>query len=606
MAAFTISAESKGIYAKLVITEQSQSIDANVTILAWQVYMWNTSSSWYSYSGNNHFAVKINGTYAWNTSNYGTVSLQNGVQEADAKLISSGTMAVTHNADGTKTAALELYAAQGWNSPPLYEWRATGNAQLTQISRASQPSCITYPVTTSDVGNIGDTIRIHMNRASTNFTHTVSYRWDTLGESSPVVIAQNVADNCSWSIPWDFARTDYMKTHTAGTGVLYVDTYNGPTYIGRKSVAFTAHLPDSAVPTETIAVEAVNSKLGLYVKGYSRLKVTASAAGVYNSAISSYVVSFNGTVTNNCGNPWTSGLLTAPGNYTVYHKAIDSRGRESITQQKTITVYDYYVPLISSFFVSRTSSGTSVTVSSEFYISNLNGKNSISSARLYYKLKSSSSWSASSATITSGKTITLSGFSTTSSFNFKLEITDAMGNKTVAETSISTEIVALDLKKGGTGVGIGKIAELDDTLDVGLDTIFRGSVYAYLSGRRYDLTAAARTVDSFTTDSGWVNLTLSSGISAISYVGARVRKIGNVVNIVFGVTGATKAFQQLATIPYGYRPSYELNVCARYVNSPNACISISSSGAIKILATAAGGTEYSKTGAIEFTTTYLV
>lgn len=602
----TITAESKGIYAKLVVTEQSQSIDSNTTVLAWQVYMWNTTGTWYAYTDKNRFAVKINGTYAWNTDNYGTVSLQNGITEANAKLMASGTMVVAHAADGTKMVALELYAAQGWGSPPLWEWSATGSVQLTQISRASQPSCITYPTTTSDVGYIGDTIRIHMNRASTNFTHIVSYRWDTLGESSPIIIAQNVTDNCSWSIPWNLAQTDYMKTHTVGSGVIYVDTYNGSTYIGRKSVTFTAHLPDSVIPTEAITLEAVNPKLGLYVKGYSKVKVTASANGIYNSSISKYVVSFNGKVTNNCGNPWTSEILTAPGNYTVYHKAIDSRGRESITQQKTITVYDYYVPLISSFFVSRTSSGTSVTVSSEFYISNLNGKNSISSARLYYKLKSSSSWSVSSATITSGKTITLSGFSTTSSFNFKLEITDAMGNKTVAETSISTEIVALDLKKGGTGVGIGKIAELDDTLDVGLDTIFRGSVYAYLSGRRYDLTAAARTVDSFTTDSGWVNLTLSSGISAISYVGARVRKIGNVVNIVFGVTGATKAFQQLATIPYGYRPSYELNVCARYVNSPNACISISSSGAIKILATAASGTEYSETGAISFTTTYLV
>lgn len=598
----TMTAESKGIYAKLVVTEQSQSIDSNTTTLAWQVYMWNTTATWYAYTDKNRFAVKINGSYAWNTDNYGTVSLQNGVSETNAKLMASGTMVVAHEADGTKTVAIELYAAQGWGSPPLWEWSATGNVQLTQISRASQPSCITYPATTFDVGYIGDTIKIHMNRASESFTHTVSYRWDTLGESEPVIIAQSVENNCDWAIPWACAGTNYMKTHASGTGVIYVDTYNGETYIGRRSVTFTARLPDSIVPTETIALETVTLKLGVYLKGYSRVRVTATANGIYNSSISRYVVSFNGKVVNNADNPWTSDVLTAPGNYTLYHKAIDSRGRETTTQQKTITVYDYYIPLIGSFHVSRTSAGDTVTVYTEFYISSVGGKNSVVAARLYYKLKTSTSWSMYSADLTSGNTITLSGFATTSSYDFKLEITDAVGNKTVTETEISTEVVTLDLKKGGTGVGIGKIAELDDTLDVGLATIFRKDVHAYINGTKYDLGAAAK----LAVDSGWVSIALASGISTIDYIGAKVRKIGNVVNLIVGVTGATKAFQLLGTLPEGYRPPVEAITCARYYNSPNTCASIQPDGAIKLLATTTGGTEYNVDGAIEFTATYFV
>lgn len=597
-----ITAESRGIYVKLVVTEQSQSIDTNTTILTWHLYMWNTTATWYAYTDKNRFAVKINGIYAWNTDNYGTVSLQNGVQEANAKLMASGTMAVTHEADGTKTVAIELYAAQGWGEPPLWEWSAANNVQLTQISRASQPSCITYPTTTLDVGYIGDTIKIHMNRTSENFLHTVSYRWDTLGETEPITIAQSVENNCDWTIPWAFAGTNYMRTHTSGTGILYVDTYNGESYIGRKSVTFTVRLPDNVVPTETISLEAVTPKLGVYLKGYSRVQVTAAANGAYNSSISRYVVSFNGQVVNNARNPWTSDVLTAPGNYILYHKAIDSRGRETNIQQNTITVYDYYIPLIGSFHVSRTSIGNKVTVYTEYYISSVGGKNSVSAVRLYYKLKSSSAWSVSSATVTSGKTITLSGFSTTSSFDFKLEVTDAVGNKTVAETEISTEIVALDLKAGGTGVGIGKIAELNDTLDVGLDAIFRKSVYAYIDGKKYDLSAAAK----IAVDSGWINITLSTGISKVDYIGAKVRKIGTIVHLVIGVTGATSAFQVLGTIPAGYRPASEIAICARYYNSPNAAISIDTSGSVKLLATASGGTTYNSAGVIEFATTYFV
>ena len=107
-------------------------------------------------------------------------------------------------------------------------------------------------------------------------------------------------------------------------------------------------------------------------------------------------------------------------------------------------------------------------------------------------------------------------------------------------------------------------------------------------------------------DSGWVNITLASGLSAISYIGARVRKIGNVVNIIMGVTGATAAFQTLGTLASSYRPQREVSFAARYYNSPNAGISIGTDGSIKLLATSSGGTTYASAGAISFTVTYFV
>lgn len=80
------------------------------------------------------------------------------------------------------------------------------------------------------------------------------------------------------------------------------------------------------------------------------------------------------------------------------------------------------------------------------------------------------------------------------------------------------------------------------------------------------------------TDSGWVNITLGSGITAVSYIGARVRKIGSMVNVVMGVTGATAAFQTLGTLAQGYRPTKEINLkCFKSgsikasLTSPRAC-----------------------------------
>lgn len=108
------------------------------------------------------------------------------------------------------------------------------------------------------------------------------------------------------------------------------------------------------------------------------------------------------------------------------------------------------------------------------------------------------------------------------------------------------------------------------------------------------------------TDSGWVNITLGSGITAVSYIGARVRKIGNIVNVVMGVTGATAAFQTLGTLAQGYRPSKEINLAARYYNSPTTAISIGTDGTIKVLQTASGGSSYNASGAISFSITYFI
>ena len=107
-------------------------------------------------------------------------------------------------------------------------------------------------------------------------------------------------------------------------------------------------------------------------------------------------------------------------------------------------------------------------------------------------------------------------------------------------------------------------------------------------------------------DSGWVNITLGSGITAVSYIGARVRKIGNIVNVVMGVTGATAAFQTLGTLTQGYRPSKEINLAAKYYNSPTTAIVIGTDGAIKLLQTASGGSSYNASGAISFSITYFI
>ena len=68
------------------------------------------------------------------------------------------------------------------------------------------------------------------------------------------------------------------------------------------------------------------------------------------------------------------------------------------------------------------------------------------------------------------------GFSNLSSYNFRVVVTDSLGNTATKEAfSSTTENVLIDLRAGGKGLGIGRLAQ-SDSLEVGLPTIFYGNV----------------------------------------------------------------------------------------------------------------------------------
>lgn len=474
MASYSISATSGTVTTKLVVSEKYQSIDNNQTELSWALYMWNTGS-WYSYDSKNAFNVTIDGTVVWNTSSYGRVSLPNGMSESAAILMGSGSVTITHNADGTKTVPIYFRAAQEWQNPPLYLWTSSDNFKLTTIARASQPSCISFPNTTQNIGKMGDTIIIHMNRASSSFTHVVKYQWS----SASGTIASNVGDNCKWTIPKDFAN--YIPSATNGIGNIIVDTYSGNTYIGTKTVGFTVYISDDMKPSiSAFELRPVNSNSilqnwNILVKGQSRFSLYWNAAGAYSSSLSYFVISFNGVVSN-VGNGYTTGVLGFSGNTTLYYKVVDSRGMESETYSYTFTIYDYSAPKISTFSVYRIEGQQQSVASYAVYsASSINGNNSIKSAILYYKKTGSSNWITYSGDISSGETIAIQGFNEASSYEFELWITDTIGNTSQRTVYVGTAAVLLDFRAGGKGLSVGKISE-KNAFEVGMSAEFNQKV----------------------------------------------------------------------------------------------------------------------------------
>lgn len=465
----TFTANSNGIYAKLVVTEQSQSVANNTTTLLWEIYMWNTTAkpNWYMYDQHNIFQVKINGEYVLNNSDFGRVSLQYEQPESAARLITSGTYTIAHNSDGTKTGVpVYLYAAQGWEY--AYVWETSGTMNLTTIARASQPSLSASSIT------LGSAVTIYTNRASSSFTHTLEY---SIGSASGP-IASDVGDKYdSWPPSKELARQ--FPNATSGVVTITCKTYNGSTLIGTKQTFLTINISSDMIPSVSATIsEAASIPSGIsgYIKTRSKLRIVASASGLYGATIMSYKITANGATYN--ASEATTGYLTTAGSNTITVTVTDSRG-QSKTYSTTVTVLDYSPPRIDSLNAYRcNSSGTAdaegAYLKIEFTgtITSLNSKNSRTA---YVQTRpSGGSWSTQGYTLGSG----YSGFTgytavlsaaTTTSYEVRVQVADSFSTSSFYTTTVSTASILMNILADKSGMAIGKMAEKAKTVQLGWD-----------------------------------------------------------------------------------------------------------------------------------------
>lgn len=467
------------VHIDLIVSETGTSVENNTSTVTWKLvgYLGSGASSSHWYSNSYHsINVSINGSTVYSLPNtrQKTISLGTNTSASSPVTIASGTTTVPHNADGSKTCACSFSVVYRYNS--AFTWKGSGNVGLTTIARASQPSCITYPNTTQNVGALGSTITIHMNSNSSNFRHTVRYAWNNKSGT----IATNVQYNCQWKIPLDFANN--IPNATSGWGIIYVDTYNKNKLIGTKSVTFTATVPSNVVPSISSITctdpKGYLSKYGGYVQNKSTLKVVVSAAGSYSSTIKSYKIVANG-VTYTANSP-TTGVLISSGTNTITVTVTDSRGRTA-SKTATISVLAYTSPTISYLTAGRCNSegtadadGAYISASFKTVVTALNNKNH-ATAKLEYKKNTETSWTTAGTYTAYIQTPTkIFAANIDSSYNVRLTVKDDFLTATL-EKAVGTVYTLIDFRSTGKGIAIGKVSE-EDLLDVNMDTRFRKTV----------------------------------------------------------------------------------------------------------------------------------
>lgn len=456
------------------ITQNSQNVannTSNVTVAA--TISW-TYGSWNAYK-QCHGSITIDGVVHEFADK---ISFNTGQTTTGSQVVMTKTIDIPHNNDGTKTLNCSAVFYVYLNTTKSVSGSAS--KVLTTIARASQPSLVTWPNTTQNVGDFGATFSIHMNRNSDSFTHTVRYEYG----SRTGTIATGVGTGTTWAVPLSFMND--IPNATSGSGRIYVDTYNGSSLVGTKYTGFTATVPSSVKPTCSISLDdttGVDDIYGSPVKGLSKIKVSVSATQAYSSPIDSYSISVNGETFRAATG--TTGVLTKSGSVPVNVTVKDRRGRTG-TASYTMNVQNYTAPSIGMLTVRRCDADGTENAQGEYCqlafdatVTSLNSKNTA----VYtcgYKKSSASSWTNVSLTALnnnyapSNSTYTFKADSNVS-YDVKVTVTDRHGTATRI-TSVSTAFTIMNWHQDGTGLGIGKVSEKSGTLEIALDAEFTGKL----------------------------------------------------------------------------------------------------------------------------------
>lgn len=455
----------------ITITENSTSVENNTSNVTVKVKFFRTNSGYETY-GTGKVYCTIDGTKYTSS-----VGLSQKITNSGIVLFTK-TLNIKHKTDGSKTLSVSSYISIDLNGSTLSSSSQSYSHALTKIARNSTISSVTSSVEVDGTNKC----TVEISRAVSTHTHTVTWKIGSYTHS-----ATSVGTSTSYAIPTSWMNA--IPSATTGTATVTVTTYSGSTKIGSTvSKNFTLKIPSSIVPSVSATIAMVNgtvpSSWGIYVQSKSKCTITPSSSGSYSSTIKTITITggtngkYNKSMTTDTA--WTTPTLAESGTISFTIKATDSRNR-SASVTKSITVYEYKTPSISSVTAQRcTSDGTlnddgtylKVSVPTSSY-SSCNGKNTCT-LTVMYKESTATTWSTATNVSTTASVIGAGGISTSKSYNVRFTITDAFTSVT-KDVTVSTSGCLLNFRKDKDGLSLGKFAETSG-FDVKWSSVFRSDV----------------------------------------------------------------------------------------------------------------------------------
>lgn len=483
---------------KLMVTEGDYDIEKNTSPLTFKLQLISGGYDFWMYALG--ASITVDGKVVASRSRTDDPQMSCGVNET-INIINNATYTVTHDNDGSKEVSIgfTLDMAKAYYTPGTMS--SSGNIlTLTTIPRATTPSVPASMI-------MGQPYSISLtSRASSGFTHTLIYEF---GGSSDTIISKTSLTSVSWTPPLSLANQ--IPSDTKETGTITCHTYSGSTLIGTKEVVFSLSVPSSVKPSvnsisHSETVSNLFSKFGGYVQSKSRIKISVSASGIYGSSISGCSAVVNGVsyTASKSGNYWvfTTDPIDKSGYIPISVTVTDSRGRSSGATDfsDVISQLAYSNPTITKFNVARIDEngelfdeGKRLKIEIQYAVSSVNDKNTVEVAEILYKRKTETLWDNLNFIPFSSPPYSLNGvynllggsypeFSIDYGYDIRLRIGDYFteSNPIILTTDIPTDIVLLDLRSTGKGVGVGIVSQ-KDAMEVAMPVEFLDDITADVS-----------------------------------------------------------------------------------------------------------------------------
>lgn len=462
-----------GVSQSLWLSETGYDIAGNTSTVRIVWSSTQSGGSFNSYERTAKYWVSINGG---DETEY---SVSYTLPKATTISIVDTTITVNHETDGTGTVSVRTWMDTHISAGVVTK---SESLTLTTIPRASDLNVSN--------GTLGVKQTITANKKNGGFTHTLAWK---SGSYSGIIDGAKVLKSI-----WEFTPSLDLATGSPNWTSVYCEftlsTYKGNSLVGSVSKTVTMAIPDSVVPTCSVALsdkKGYFAKFGGYVQGQSILHGVITANGVYGSKISSYSTSVNSSIYS--GKTFDTDTLLYSGNNTVRTQVRDSRGRIA-SVENTINVLSYSAPKITKLSVIRCNDdgtendqGSHVKVTYSYsitYLNSLTDNNNSKGAVLKYKKSSESETAWQSITLDAKYMATdetrIIDADSGSSYDIALFISDDFykdSNAVKSQTSVSTGYCIYHVPASGKGITFGGIAE-GDGFNVKMPATFSGSIKA--------------------------------------------------------------------------------------------------------------------------------
>ena len=256
------------------------------------------------------------------------------------------------------------------------------------------------------------------------------------------------------------------------------------TLVGNSFEKAVYTIPSTVTPSCTISytdIEGYSNTFGGLIQGMSTIDVTITPTTVYDSPVSAIISTIDDKTYY--GEQFLA-VLSSNGVVPIHSTVIDKRGKSGISTTN-ILVLQYSKPIVTKLTGTRCDDqgtynilGSWIKVDLETKISNLENKNKMS-YWLLYKKNNDDNWETldifTPTSIYDKSTSYLFEADVNSSYDIRILLSDEL-TTTEVSTQAPTAFSILNINQNGNGIGIGKLAEYDNLLDVGIQTRFLGGL----------------------------------------------------------------------------------------------------------------------------------